>query len=179
MHRLAHNQFDSPEDDAGGDTSPRAHSPRRSLSLDGILVAGAELERRPMTYQPLDQVWLFRQEQTWSVMTLRRAETWSDDGVAAPVSGTAAVVIEEADCLDALSEMVQARYATTGWVSLLDAGHDAELFGPGCPARSRQTSMRRCSSGPIGRGRLAPSPPGRPAASGPRSKATSSAPASR
>lgn len=84
-----------------------------------------------MTYQPPDQVWLFRQEQTWSVMTLRRAETWSDAGVQAPSSGTAQLVIEEADCLDALSEMVQARYGASGWASLLDAGHDhdAELFG--------------------------------------------------
>lgn len=38
MHRLAHNQSHSLQDDAGGDTRPRAHLSRRSLSLDGILV---------------------------------------------------------------------------------------------------------------------------------------------
>lgn len=99
-----------------------------ALRIDGLLVTGLDLERRPTRHEPLDHVWLFRSSGSWTVLTLRRTERWTDEGERA--GGSARVFVEEMASLDVVHESIRDQYGESGWRDLLDAAHteDPELF---------------------------------------------------
>lgn len=86
----------------------------------GLLVATVELVRWPSTYDPADMCFLFRSENGWTTLTLRRTEKWSDERDQ-PVAGTARVVIEEHPTAADLAKVMQDSYGLTGWSAVLDA----------------------------------------------------------
>ncbi len=52
----------------------------QTLAIHGVLVAAAELQRSPAVFQPPDHLSLFRDDQAWTLLTMCRAERWSDVG---------------------------------------------------------------------------------------------------
>ena len=116
----------------------------RSQALDGVLVAKLEFERRPTRYEPPDHIWLFASHESWSAITLRRSEQWSDDGIQERVAGTATVLVECLGPIDAVADIIRRRYGDSGWVDVLGAGHtsNADLFARWVPIHIERDLLR-------------------------------------
>ncbi|MEX2548448.1 MAG: hypothetical protein WD830_11790 [Chloroflexota bacterium] len=124
-------------DRAGGRSGGLEDKSEQSVTVDGVLVVTLELERRPSRYEPLDHIWLFQSSDSWTLLTLRRTERWTDGGAQAPVGGTATVQVEEVGCVDALADRIRRHYGESGWTGVLDAGHinSDELFRQWVPVQ--------------------------------------------
>lgn len=129
MNQLAPHQL-TVRDRVGGRGGGLGRKSEQSAAIDGVLVVTLELERRPARYEPLDQVWLFQSDGSWTLLTLQRTERWTNDGVQEPVEGTASVLAEDIGSLDAVADKIRRRYGESGWIDLLNAGNvnNAELF---------------------------------------------------
>lgn len=109
----------------------RARPASQPVAVDGVLVAALELDRRFSSYQPADRLFLFRSDEAWHAITLRRTEHWADEGGTQwPASGKAWVSAEELGSLDSVAEALCDRYGQSGWREVLEAGHrnDPDLY---------------------------------------------------
>lgn len=99
------------------------------LHARGALVAAAELERHPSTYQPPDHVWVFRDDGVWTLLTLSRTERWDDGGVQERHRCHARIVSVTLASIGELSDRIRGSYGESGWHGVLDAGStDPDLF---------------------------------------------------
>lgn len=127
------------------------------LSIRGALVATAELRAHPATYQPPDQLWLFRGEHAWTLLTICRAERWSDDGRQELQHCHARAVTASLASIDALADRIRDRYGESGWHLVLDAASaDPDLYrawAPGAIERELEDArfFREDLVGSIGR----------------------------
>lgn len=115
-----------------------------TLDIHGALVATAELGRSPTTYQPPDQLWLFRGEHGWTLLSVCRTERWSDYGAQELEHCHARAVTEVLTSVDGLADRIRSRYGEPGWRGVLDAGNaHPDLFRawvPGAIERELETA---------------------------------------
>src|SRR5262245_9804665 len=98
------------------------------FEVDGWVVAHVDLERRWSHRDIPDRCWLFRSSSAWTLVTVRRNETYGDTD--RPVGGRAAFTAGEFATIGELAAHVDDAYGEGGWVDLLDAGagHDDDLY---------------------------------------------------
>lgn len=110
-------------------TSTSGVGREQALDVGGALVATAELRPHPATYQPPDQLWLFRGEHAWTLLTIHRTERWSDDGRQELHRCHARAVTESFASIDGLADRIRGRYGESGWHLVLAAGTaDPDLY---------------------------------------------------
>ena len=93
------------------------------LSVDGRLVASTDLDHHPRSNPP-DQVMLFRSNESWTLLALECYERWDTGGAMA--GARVRVWSECVPDLTSLENEVRVRWGESGWVSLLEAGHDQD-----------------------------------------------------
>jgi hypothetical protein len=104
------------------------------LSVDGRLVTSTELDHHPGS-SPSDQVMLFRSDESWTLLALECDERW--DAAGAMAGASVRVWSECVPDLASLENEARIRWGESGWVSLLEAGHDQdrELHAAWVPLR--------------------------------------------
>lgn len=99
------------------------------LSVRGALVAAAELQRHPSSHQPPDHVWVFRDTDSWTLLTLSRTERWDADGRQDRDCCRSRVVSAKLASIGELADRIRGHYGESGWHGVLDAGStDPDLF---------------------------------------------------
>lgn len=101
----------------------------QALRIPGALVAAVDLHQQPSAYQPPDHVSVFRDEHSWTLVTVSRIERWDDAGYQDLQRCHARVVSVRFASIDELADRVRGRYGELGWRCVLDAGtDDPDLF---------------------------------------------------
>jgi hypothetical protein len=109
------------------------------LSIEGWMVAEADLERGYHPYTQVARVFVFRNPGGWATLTISQDVRHDlDDGT--PQSGRAAVSAGQCSTVEDLAAVIDRDYRAGAWLALLDAGHDhdPDLYAAWVPEQMRR-----------------------------------------